>query len=775
MSPCSGRSRSAATACGSTCPRARPPSCWPGSRSTPGAPVRADALLEDLWAEPTGRNTLQSKVSQLRRALGDKRRWSSVGTTATRWPSTPDARRRHPRGRRWPPLAAAGARAGDAAACARACARGAGPVPRRRAASMPATGPAPHRTRLEEVRLGLLEDAHGRPGRAGRRRRGRRRARGAGRASTRCREGLWAALITALYRAGRQADALAAYARVRRCLVDELGVEPGDGPAVPGAAGARSRARALGAAADRRARHLRATCRRPAAPLVGRDEDLAAAGRPRSAAPAGDGRRDRPGSARPGSRSRWRARLERAGRRLAGAAGRRRRRRRPGPGGGRDAARRRRGAAPARAALRGGHRPGAGQLRARRGRRADLVRGLLDAVPRLRGAGDQPGAARSGGRARPPARAADAATQSVELFARRARELRRRLVLDADTCRGGRGASAGRSTGCRWPSSSPRPGCGRCRCATSPGGSTTGSPCCATRPAADPSAGGRSPGRSAGATTCCSPTTSAGCGRCPASPAARRSTPLEHVLAALGRPGRSGARHDRPAGRPVAGHAWTSRRRGGVRYRLLDSIRAFAAERLRESGLAETRRRRARDVVRRTAPTGATSTSAARGSPSAWRSPGPSGPTSTPRSPGAPPTTRARRCGSRSASAGPGSCSATARPERPGSGSAARRRRPTAPSGPTGLLLAGWLEASAGNVGAGPGRPRRAPRAAGRRSWTTPSSVADVDRHQAFLAIQQGRPDLVLGQLAASLAASPTARADRGGRPPACCWRRTAR
>jgi DNA-binding SARP family transcriptional activator len=40
------------------------------------------------------------------------------------------------------------------------------------------------------------------------------------------RERLWELLITALYRSGRQADALAAYQRVRRILADELGIAP---------------------------------------------------------------------------------------------------------------------------------------------------------------------------------------------------------------------------------------------------------------------------------------------------------------------------------------------------------------------------------------------------------------------------------------------------------------------------------------------------------------------------------------------------------------------
>ena len=86
----------------------------------------------------------------------------------------------------------------------------------------------PHRARLDEVRLGLVED-----------RLAARVALGSGGdvigeleglvEQYPLREGLWSSLITALYRTGRQADALAAYTRVRGLLLDQLGVDPGPG------------------------------------------------------------------------------------------------------------------------------------------------------------------------------------------------------------------------------------------------------------------------------------------------------------------------------------------------------------------------------------------------------------------------------------------------------------------------------------------------------------------------------------------------------------------
>ncbi|NKE61698.1 AfsR/SARP family transcriptional regulator [Lentzea sp. PSKA42] len=71
------------------------------------------------------------------------------------------------------------------------------------------------------------------------------------------REGLAALLMTALYRTGRQADALAVYQRVRQHLVDELGVEPGP---------------ALRVAEQQVLAHAEV----PAPVLIGRDADLAA-------------------------------------------------------------------------------------------------------------------------------------------------------------------------------------------------------------------------------------------------------------------------------------------------------------------------------------------------------------------------------------------------------------------------------------------------------------------------------------------------------------------
>lgn len=187
-----------------------------------GGQVRTEALLEDLWAAPTARNTLQSKVSQLRRALADAGllKATASGYALTVAADAVDATR-------VVQLAAASAAArtaGDPSASLQLAREG---LALFRGEVLVDAGDwaGPHRARLEEVRLSLLQDAVS-----------ARLALGAGtdlvveleslvRAHP-LREAFWAALITALYRADRQADALAAYAALRKLLVDELGIEP---------------------------------------------------------------------------------------------------------------------------------------------------------------------------------------------------------------------------------------------------------------------------------------------------------------------------------------------------------------------------------------------------------------------------------------------------------------------------------------------------------------------------------------------------------------------
>jgi predicted ATPase/DNA-binding SARP family transcriptional activator len=195
-----------------------------------GQAVPAARLIDDIWADggggsPARLNTLQSKISQLRRALGDGD-LISVGPDGYRLDVAPDAvdaiqvldlARATGQARRRGDLVAA-ARLAD-----QSLASFGDPL-------LPAAGDAQwvatHRSRLEELRLGLLED------------------RAAAMAELApgsdviaeltsllerypLREGLWHALITAHYRAGRQADALATFQRARRTLLEEIGVEPG--------------------------------------------------------------------------------------------------------------------------------------------------------------------------------------------------------------------------------------------------------------------------------------------------------------------------------------------------------------------------------------------------------------------------------------------------------------------------------------------------------------------------------------------------------------------
>ena len=193
-----------------------------------GELVRTDRLLDDLWAAggvTTRRNTLQSKVAKLRRALGDPPVIVSGdgGYALDVEPSDVDA---------LAVLAQTAAAAqlvddGDDRAAADLCAS---TLTLFRGEVLHAAGDGDwveaHRARLESARVTLVEtqfSARLRLGDAG----DLIGELDAAVRSSPFQEDLWALLITAQYRAGRQADALASYQRVRRQLADELGLEPG--------------------------------------------------------------------------------------------------------------------------------------------------------------------------------------------------------------------------------------------------------------------------------------------------------------------------------------------------------------------------------------------------------------------------------------------------------------------------------------------------------------------------------------------------------------------
>jgi DNA-binding SARP family transcriptional activator/energy-coupling factor transporter ATP-binding protein EcfA2 len=201
----------------------------------PNQVVSMDAIVDGLWGEQPPRSaekTLQSHVVRLRRTLEPARPRRAPGQVlVTREPGylvqvapqALDASRfeqlvRQGRGQ----LAADDLEAG-AATLRQALALWRGPAFQ----GFEHTGFArAEAERLAELRLGAIEDRVHAELAGGRDRELVPELEGLV-GEQPLRERLWAALLLALYRAGRQADGLRAYQRARTMLVEELGIEPG--------------------------------------------------------------------------------------------------------------------------------------------------------------------------------------------------------------------------------------------------------------------------------------------------------------------------------------------------------------------------------------------------------------------------------------------------------------------------------------------------------------------------------------------------------------------
>ena len=202
--------------------------------------VSTDRLIDDLWGEDppsTAQAALQVHVSHLRRLLERGRGKDDQHDVARYAASGLPAQDRAGAAR--PPAASSSLAAEGGAALSDGRAEAAGAM--LRGALELCAGPAladllfepfaeVPAARLEELRLAALEKRLDADLVCG------RHADVAGELQELCaehplREGFAGQLMLALYRCGRQAEALEAYQRTRKTLVDELGIEPGTGAA----------------------------------------------------------------------------------------------------------------------------------------------------------------------------------------------------------------------------------------------------------------------------------------------------------------------------------------------------------------------------------------------------------------------------------------------------------------------------------------------------------------------------------------------------------------
>jgi DNA-binding SARP family transcriptional activator len=201
----------------------------------PNQVVSLEMLVRGLWGEqppPTAAKTLQSHIKRLRRALEpDRARGAAGQVLVTRQPGYL---------LRVAPGALDVAQFEELTAQARQALAG-GQVDAAASLLRQALGlwrggafeefldtdvGAAESDRLAELRLVALEDRVEADLRLGRHRELVAELEGLVREQP-LRERLWAQLLLALYRSGRQADALLAYQRARSVLVEELGIDPG--------------------------------------------------------------------------------------------------------------------------------------------------------------------------------------------------------------------------------------------------------------------------------------------------------------------------------------------------------------------------------------------------------------------------------------------------------------------------------------------------------------------------------------------------------------------